>query len=241
MSEQFINLVSQANPATRQYQPTINGYPPASNSNSPYNHNSPQVLDPFFDDDDDTPDSAFAMGRTTPMQSQASGLPLRDHAAPPAGTGFSKTSLQGDGMPQGWDDADVQLPPGVQPFAGSAAFPGAQTPTEKTQSTRRKKWRWPWQKEEQLVGERVIALNNAANNADYPSNFVSTSKYNMVTFVPKFLTGERNKFRLHDEFLNFFKSNSQNTQISSSYSPLAYNKYRVYRQRTDGRPLRRWE
>ena len=93
-------------------------------------------------------------------------------------------------MPQGWDDAEVQLPPGVQPFAGSAVFPGE---SEKAQTARRKKWRWPWQKEKQLVGERMITLNNAAMNADYPSNFVSTSKYNMVTFVPKFLTGEHNK------------------------------------------------
>ena len=46
MSDDFVRLVSQANPASRnQYQPANTGYPPSS---SP-----PQALDPFFDDDDD--------------------------------------------------------------------------------------------------------------------------------------------------------------------------------------------
>ena len=50
MSDDFVRLVSQANPATRkQYQPANTGYPPSS---------SPQVLDPFFDDDDDGQDDA---------------------------------------------------------------------------------------------------------------------------------------------------------------------------------------
>lgn len=96
-------------------------------------------------------------------------------------------------MPQGWnfDDEEVQVPPGARPFAGSAAFPGAATPTEQGPKTKvKRKWRWPWQKETDLTGERVIALNNTLMNAEYCSNFVSTSKYNMASFVPKFLAGE---------------------------------------------------
>jgi len=186
MSDNFINLVNQANPATRQYNPTHNGYPPTS---SPYAH-SPQIMDPFFDDEDDLPDSAF---RSAPMQSQESGLPLRAGAAPPAGSGPSKTSLAGDGF---WDDEEVQMPTGGgSAFTGSAAFPGAPIPTEKAGKAKKKatggkrRWRWPWQKEKELVGERIIALNNSPMNAEYCSNFVSTSKYNMVSFVPKFLGG----------------------------------------------------
>ena len=76
MSDDFVRLVSQANPASRnQYQPANAGYPPSS---SP-----PQALDPFFDDDDDVPDSAF--GRPPAMQSKESGLPFAGSGAPPAG------------------------------------------------------------------------------------------------------------------------------------------------------------
>jgi phospholipid-transporting ATPase len=189
MSDNFISLVSQANPAARQYQPAQNGYPP---TNSPYGH-SPQIMDPFFDDDDDNmPDSAFGMSRA-PMQSQESRLPLREGAAPPAGSGPSKTSLTGDGT---WtfDDEEVQVPRGRgRAFNGSAAFPGVAIVTEKATEKAtggKRKWRWPWQKEKELVGERVIALNNQPMNADFCSNFVSTSKYSMVSFLPKFLGGE---------------------------------------------------
>ena len=45
------------------------------------------------------------------------------------------------------------------------------------------------EEEEELEGERIVALNNAMANAEFCSNYVSTSKYNAITFVPKFLFG----------------------------------------------------
>ena len=180
MSDDFVRLVSQANPATRQYQPANTGYPPSS---------SPQVLDPFFDDDDDVPDSAF--GRPPAMQSKESGLPLARSGAPPAGYGNSQLSLPNTTIqPDQWsfDDDDHN----AKPFAGSASFPGpsSQTHARKPSKSFKTKWRWPWQKKEQvLTGNRVVALNNSAANADFCDNYVSTSKYNLVTFVPKFLFG----------------------------------------------------
>lgn len=192
MTDDFLRLVSQANPASQQYRPANNGYPP-SQSNQPYNDRSPQLMDPFFDDDDDNiPDSAF--GNNAPMKSQESGLPLAASGAPPAG--HSKVTL-GEGVPQGWNFDDDDLHPSTgQPFAGSGHFPGAkeQKPS-KVKSLKSKKWKWPWQKEQVLTGERVIALNNSLANADYCSNFVSTSKYNLLTFVPKFLFGWLDHFR----------------------------------------------
>ncbi|KAF7315191.1 P-type phospholipid transporter [Mycena indigotica] len=172
MSEDFLRLVSQANPATRQqYQPANDGYPPA---------NSPQLLDPFFDDDDDLPDSAFGR-QAGPMDSQASGLPLARNAAPPAGTG----------QPRGWDEDEFRN----QPFAGSSTFNGTSPkPTETKPTKPRRRWKWPWQKEKELTGDRVIALNNAAANAEFCSNFVSTSKYNVASFIPKFLTEQFSRY-----------------------------------------------
>lgn len=182
MSDDFVRLVSQANPASTfrqpQYQPANNGYPPSSSMNTPYdNTQSPQLLDPFFDDEDDMPDSAF--GRPGPMQSQESGLPLARSAAPVAGANQSKLSLPADGTPQGWAFDDNQFHPVTPPSANSRS----------ENKPRKQRWKWPWQKEVVLTGERVIALNNSLANREFQSNFVSASKYNLVTFVPKFLTG----------------------------------------------------
>jgi phospholipid-transporting ATPase len=166
---------------------TNNGYPPSA---GPYNQHQPpsdpQLLDPFFDDDDDgMPDSAF--GRPPAMESRESGLPLSRSAAAPAG--HSKVTL-GDGVPQGWNFDDEDLMPSNQTsFSGSAAFPGTKTQVPKSAAPKRKKWKWPWEKEKHLTGERVIALNNSALNGEFSSNFISTSKYSLATFGPKFLFG----------------------------------------------------
>lgn len=186
MSDDFVRLVSQANPALRQYQPANNpgsGYPPSTNSNR-------QQLDPFFDDDDDLPDSAFGPSRQDAMQSKESGLPLTRNAAPHAGA--SQGSLNPDQDMLQWDDYNPQDSHTSQPFAGSASFPGP--PPSKGQEKGFKKparkFKWPWSRqEEHLEGERIIALNNPPANGAYGSNYVSTSKYNVATFLPKFLFG----------------------------------------------------
>ena len=66
-SAESTRLVASANPACRQYQPANtdlldSGYPPSS----AYHASSPQPLDPFFDDEDDTPD--IALVRHIPTQ-----------------------------------------------------------------------------------------------------------------------------------------------------------------------------
>ncbi|KAJ7039124.1 calcium transporting ATPase [Mycena alexandri] len=193
MSDDFLRLVNQANPAARQQYQPANAYPPASAS-SPYANHSPQLMDPFFDDDDDNmPDSAFGRPSSGPMDSQASGLPLTQHAAPPAGSGQSKVS--GDGVPQGWNFDDDDYRPAEPAFAGSGAFNGMNPKSEqKAAPSPKQKWKWPWQKDKVLTGDRVIALNNAPANVEYGSNFVSTSKYNLATFIPKFLTEQFSKY-----------------------------------------------
>ncbi|KAG7098494.1 hypothetical protein E1B28_000438 [Marasmius oreades] len=190
MSDDFLRLVSQANPATGQYQPAHNGYPPSTSNNPlspiPTSANNPQLLDPFFDDDDDPiPDSAF--GHPQAMHSQESGLPLARSAAPPAG--ISKTSLSGDGMPQGWnfDEDDINQ----FPTAGSTRS-HSEKPSKLPK--RKRQWKWPWQKEKVLTGERVVALNNEAANLEFVNNYISTSKYNAATFIPKFFFEQFSKY-----------------------------------------------
>ncbi|KAH9942242.1 phospholipid-translocating P-type ATPase [Epithele typhae] len=190
MSDDFVRLVSQANPASRQkYQPANSGYPPASSPNTG------QALDPFFDDEDE-PDSAF--GRSPAMASKESGLPLARSAAPLAG--HSQLSIPQTIQPDQWSFDDDQ--PGAKPFQGSASFPG---PSSATRTHARKPSRsfakslkslkWPWQKKEQvLTGTRDVALNNPDANANFCNNYVSTSKYNVATFVPKFLFEQFSKY-----------------------------------------------
>ena len=176
MGDDFLRLVSQANPASRQYQPANGGYPPGTSTDLS------SQLDPFFDDEDDIPDSAF--GRPPAMQSKESGLPLARAGATPAGYGADKDILQD------WDD-DLP-PPAAQPYPGAPDFSGPPptTPREKPVAKRRRKWKWPWKREEKvLTGERLIALNNSIANDEFCSNYVSTSKYNAATFIPKFLFG----------------------------------------------------
>lgn len=178
MNDDFARLVSSVNPASRRYQPANNDYPPRTHAAQNSQH---QVLDPFFDDEDEMPDTAF--GRPIAMQSTESGLPLRDSAANPAG--HSKVTLPGTGQPQGWNfDEDI---PVEQP-SGSSSTSNA-PPTKKPK--RRRKWKWPWAKEEVLKGERVVALNDFSRtfNGEFGSNYVSTTKYSAVTFAPKFLKG----------------------------------------------------
>ncbi len=185
MADDFIRLVSSANPAARQqYQPANNGYPPSAS----YSDQSPNLMDPFFDDEEDNiPDSAF--GNAVPMRSQESNLPLSRNAAPPAGTDPSSSS---QGLPQGWNfDDDDFIPGNRQNFPETSNLPVPSKPKPKSALSRFKsqKWKWPWQKERVLTGERVITLNNSAANDEFCSNFVSTSKYSLLTFLPKFLFG----------------------------------------------------
>ena len=171
MSDDFVRLVSQANPANNQYQQTSNGYPPKPSHD--------QQLDPFFDDEDDyAPDSAFGGPPPLPAQSQASGIHLTKNAALPAGA------------PQPWsfDDEDPH-----QTYPGSALSTSSPLPLKERKKKRRIpqiKWEWPWKKKEQvLAGERTVTLNNPTPNDEYCNNYVTTSKYNMASFLPKFLLG----------------------------------------------------
>lgn len=179
MAEDFARLVFQANPATSlnsQYQRANSGYPPSGPGGDP--HASPQLLDPFFDDEDEgeVPDSAFSGAHS--MQAKESNLHLPSQAAPLAGA--SKLSVQTNDVPQGWTfDQEIQDDTPVKTRQSS----------RKPQKVSRRKWRWPWQKEKVLTGERVVALNNSDANTDFLSNYVSTTKYNMATFIPKFFFG----------------------------------------------------
>jgi phospholipid-transporting ATPase len=209
-------------------------------------------MDPFFDDDDlDVPDSAFG-GNSAAMHSTDTGLsklPLSSNAATFAGAGASKSTLAtfdnagSSGKPWTFDDDDGPRMSGM-PYSdsGAGANPygnggsGSSLRTVKRKRARMK-WKWPWAKEKVLAGERVVPLNSESTGTPdaepFCSNYVSTSKYNIATFVPKFLAGAsivRAGVTQHfsRKLTGGIQNNSANTPICFSYSPLSYNRYLVY-------------
>jgi phospholipid-transporting ATPase len=183
--DDFARLVGTANPASQRA-----GYPPPAMDPFRSARDPAPAMDPFFDDDD-LPDSAFGM-QGHAMQSTESGLPFAQAGAPLAGASVP-TLHDDDAKVKTWtfDDDEPSLP-----YTGASSFPGAAPATTRATTvapTRppkaRRQWRWPWAKEEVLTGERTIALNDSQQNIEFCSNYISTSKYNLASFVPKFLFG----------------------------------------------------
>jgi phospholipid-transporting ATPase len=160
----FNTLVSRVNPAAQYQAPINHGYPPNGDSE----RQNIFLIDDDLDEDDktftnETPRASF---KPAGMVSTESGLPLSKNAAPVAGTSWMD------------DEPELELP--------------RHTKEPLRQRFKQQwKWRWPWQKEEVLEGDRVIEVNDEQANhlLGFDSNYVSTSKYNPVTFIPKFLLG----------------------------------------------------
>lgn len=119
-------------------------------------------------------------------------LPLAYSGASPAGS-MNKSPIypSGPGGVQGWtgfdEDDEEQLAIGR-----GASGPGAK---QKGKEKMRDCWQGILEmaglKKKPLTGERKIFIGDQAKNAasGFSNNYVSTSKYNLVTFLPKFLFG----------------------------------------------------
>ncbi|KDQ19994.1 hypothetical protein BOTBODRAFT_125521 [Botryobasidium botryosum FD-172 SS1] len=198
-TDDFIDLVSQSNPAAR-----------ASHSHS---NSRGLALDPFFDDEDDTLHShsntdylgapshdnrSYSHNRVDFLDdpdASTSNLPLSHHSALPAGlrgtrgTGENRHTWILDDE----DDVHLGAPAIAVPTVASSSISRS---TDVTTKGLRPKWTWPWQKKQVLEGERKIWLNDETANglSGFCSNYVSTSKYNLITFVPKFFAEQFSKY-----------------------------------------------
>ncbi|ELU39138.1 phospholipid-transporting ATPase, putative [Rhizoctonia solani AG-1 IA] len=182
-------------------------YPPPQNAVSP---GTAQPMDPFFDDDEDDA-NPFGDGRGNPFGDKYAApgnstgnaygmstpnLGLTANAVPPAGVGASTSTvaLGKDGMPPGWafDDDEPVNQPATSRSAPASSSGGLKGAMKKTGGG----WKWPWAKEKVYEGERQVWLNDQARNIGegYPNNYVSTSKYNLATFIPKFLVEQFSKY-----------------------------------------------
>lgn len=132
-------------------------------------------------------------GQSNGFQSIDSGLPLATSAALPAGRGETRERpLQGS---QGWgldDDDDEQI-------AARMRYDQKGKGKAREVWPRFRHWITHLNEPKDLEGERTIYINDAASNAPmkFKGNYVSTSKYNLVTFLPKFLAGPSTCWSVH--------------------------------------------
>lgn len=206
--DDFASLVSRSNPAAQQPRRASyaqagpsSGYPPSHQPQPAPSIHTTYEMDPFFDDEDEQmPQSAgigtfsnaagpgraagtSSFGGTTLIDGDmdsTTDLPLTKSAMPPAGI-LSREAKQPN---KDWTFDDDDVPASLPTMAPSR--PPTHQPTK-----RRFQWKWPWEKKKLLSPERKIWLNDRFSNEaeGYCNNYVSTSKYNLVTFVPKFLGG----------------------------------------------------
>ncbi len=257
--DDFANLVKGANPAMTAS--SSSAYPPQGHPQQQQQQrtSNPFEMDPFFDDDDDqTPNPIQANPFTTPGAS-VSTLPLSKGAVPPAGSYFQddqwdKSTNQPQQQKQ-WtfdaDDDDVLPQPGTIPRNAPI------------KTKRRFNFQLPWGKKKVLAPERKIWLNDREANEgeSYCSNYVSTTKYNAVTFMPKFLAGgfysrlafwareadgfavvPRTILEIRQRFLPLHRCAYQGLPSNSRADTLqlASNRYRAYLPLTNGQPSSHW-
>ncbi|KAG8883990.1 hypothetical protein FRB97_005434 [Tulasnella sp. 331] len=215
--DDFASLVSRSNPAAqpntqssyRQAGPSTPIYPPSQRQPQPAPsiHES-YTMDPFFDDEDEqmSPNAGIgsfnqASSRGAPRNfidndlDSTTDLPLTKAAVAPAGTSISdKKGLGGQGKDWTFDDDETPTLPHHNSFVSHTA-PPVQRQT-KTRSSSQRTWKWPWEKQKLLAPERKIWLNDRHSNEaeGYCSNYVSTSKYNVITFLPKFIGEQFSKY-----------------------------------------------
>jgi phospholipid-transporting ATPase len=166
---------------------------------------------------DDPFDPSQTLARATSAGSSSSSSKRGNHFTPAYGAGQPQgwTFDQDDPYPAAsaaaaGSSTTVHTTAGGLPFAGSKTFNGAvgSGSTDALGATGAPKksgggglggiWKrlgqgkFPWQREKVLTGERIVFLNDAKGNGEqgFVSNYVSTTKYNLVMFVPKFLVGK---------------------------------------------------
>ncbi|GAA5916948.1 hypothetical protein JCM6882_003839, partial [Rhodosporidiobolus microsporus] len=169
---------------------------------------------PYYDDDDDLPTTAFgASSASLPYDDDPSsssrgrfgkGASLTANAALPAGhamgqLGDSSSSIHKSSSINPLDEEDDEIVSAKQRIAAQQA-----KEARKMQRRGENPLVRVWREAKRLArggpktyeGERVVHLNNAALNAQgrFEGNSVSTSKYNVVTFLPKFFVEQFSKY-----------------------------------------------
>ncbi|KIJ33311.1 hypothetical protein M422DRAFT_783184 [Sphaerobolus stellatus SS14] len=105
---------------------------------------------------------------------------------------FASNCIQGDAQHSGLPlSKNAAPPPQAMAFRKAGTLMTLSSHYQRTKAQRRSP-----QKEEEKTGERVLALNDEQVNLAeaYCSSYVSTSKYNIATFLPKFLTEQFSKY-----------------------------------------------
>lgn len=147
------------------------------------------------DDDDDLASGLGASNTSLPAfgrsgKSFTGAVPLTADAQAPAG--HDQGQIGESAPPRNMLDDDDEL---LQAKARIAARQAKEQRVQDARGTVQQVWKSVKRRAmggpRIYEGERVVHLNNPTLNAPqkWPGNSVSTSKYNIVTFIPKFLIG----------------------------------------------------
>ncbi|KAK4115396.1 phospholipid-translocating P-type ATPase [Canariomyces notabilis] len=154
----------------------------------------------YADDFDDYPDDAgsyYHQGSAAAgPASAARGNARNRNSVLSLGGGFLGRVKNRLGMGQGYSEMDLPL---TEPGAGGRTATGSEPPPPKEKRFDMGNFKFGFGRSKpdpSTLGPRIIHLNNPpANSANkYVDNHVSTAKYNIATFLPKFLFEQFSKF-----------------------------------------------
>ncbi|KAK3902715.1 hypothetical protein C8A05DRAFT_33586 [Staphylotrichum tortipilum] len=179
---------------------------PAGPYGSPINRQYSQTSDlgnyqRYADDFDDYPDdggSYYQHGGALPggPPQSARGDPRQRNSVLSLGGGFLGRVKNKLGMGQGYSEMDLPL---TDPRAGGRTDSAEMPPPPKEKKFDMGNFKFGFGRakpDPSTLGPRIIHLNNPPANAanKYVDNHVSTAKYNVATFLPKFLLEQFSKF-----------------------------------------------
>ncbi|GAA6033681.1 hypothetical protein JCM8097_004379 [Rhodosporidiobolus ruineniae] len=214
----FANSKGQYDPYSQSQNPASYGGGQAANrfgtavdvSNQSLNGRGYDDYNPYYDDEDDLPTTTFgASSASLPYDdprpnfdragpSYSGDASLTAYAAAPAGFGQGQMGERGPAR-NVLDEEDDEIVAAKQRIAAQQAKE-ARKMARKGENPLAGVWREVKRRAKGgprvYEGERVIHLNHPGLNAQnkLPGNSVSTSKYNLVTFLPKFLAEQFSKY-----------------------------------------------
>ena len=149
---------------------------------------SPLTLDLDSDDEELPNASMVSLPFDSDAPSYSGKAPLTQNAAAPAGHGQGQLGDPARNMSMMDDDEEM-----LQARARLAAMQAKRhrQPSKRFAGLVAEVKRLMKGGPKVYEGERLIHIGNPARNAEskFPGNSVSTSKYNVITFLPKFLAG----------------------------------------------------
>jgi phospholipid-transporting ATPase len=203
--DEFVGAGGSAPPTARQ----LPGGPGTVPANAPYSSTGPRTYSQasglnnyqrYADDLDDFPDDGQSMyynAGGAPGDGTAGGKPRNRNSVLSMGGGLMGKAKSMLGMGPEYSEMDLPLTePGARGRVDSSGTEAPKPPAKKFDVGKFKFGFGRGKPDPSTLGPRIIHLNNPPANSvnKYIDNQISTAKYNVATFLPKFLFEQFSKF-----------------------------------------------